>query len=158
MDYDDWSSAHGLAEPSKSVTKLGDKLKKTLNELEQAKIKGIEAQAEADMEAVRRTRADVEDWLEHVKNELVAQINLGRVPLKKVKDYNRRVWLQEAKKGHAANFDLWSKFRQFWVSEGLEPVIHEAHDGMGIESWINLTVEILPPRARNFSSGGAHEG
>lgn len=158
MDYDDWSSAHGLAEPSKSATKLGDKLKKTLNELEQAKIKGLEAQAAADMEAVRRSRADVEDWLEHVKSELVTQINLGRVPLKKVKDYTRQCWLREANKGHAANFDLWSKFRQFWVLEGLEPVLEEGHDGVGVESWINLTVKILPPKARNFSTGGSYEG
>lgn len=136
--------------------KLGEKLKKTLGELEQAKIKGLEAQAAADMEAVRRARADVEDWLEHVKNDLVSQINLGRVPLKRVTDYNRQIWLREANKGHSSNFDLWSKFRQFWVTEGLEPVIEEAHDGIGMDSWINLTVKVLPARPRTvdtFSAG-----
>ena len=121
---------------------LGEKLKQTLLELEQAKIKGIEAQAAVDMEAVRRARADIEHWLEHIKSDLVTQINLGRVPLKKVKDYNRRTWLQEASKGHSSNHDLWDKFTQFWISEGLEPVLQDAHDGMGIESWINLTVKV----------------
>lgn len=138
--------------------KLGEKLKQTLDELEQAKINGLEAQASADMEAVRRARADVEDWLEHVRVDLVAQIERGRVPLKKVTDYNRQCWLREANKGHAANFDLWSKFRQFWVGEGLEPVLEEAHDGIGIDAWINLTVKVLPAKARNFSTGGAYEG
>lgn len=85
MDYDDWRSAHGVAEPSTLSVKLGDKLKKTLEELEQARIKGIEAQAAADMEAIRRARADLEDWLEHVRVDLVAQIERGKVPLKKLK-------------------------------------------------------------------------
>jgi len=138
--------------------KLGDKLKKTVEELERARITGIEAQAAADMEAIRRARADVEDWLEHVKNDLVSQINHGRVPLKKVTDYNRQVWLREAHKGHASNLDVWSKFRQFWITEGLEPVLEEAHDGVGVDAWINLTVKVLPPRPRNFSTGGVYEG
>lgn len=138
--------------------KLGDKLKKTVEELERARITGIEAQATADMEAVRRARADVEDWLEHVKNDLVSQINRGRVPLKKVTDYNRQIWLREAHKGHASNLDVWSKFRQFWITEGLEPVLEEAHDGVGVDAWINLTVKVLPPRPRNFSTGGVYEG
>lgn len=151
MDYDDWRSAHGVAEPSQGVKtmKLGDKLKQTLDELEQAKIKGIEAQAAADMEALRRARADIEHWLEQTRLEFVTQINLGRVPLKKVKEYNRRAWLQEANNGQASNHDLWNKFRQFWISEGLEPVLQDAHDGVGIESWINLTVKVLPSRPRS---------
>jgi hypothetical protein len=127
---------------------LGEKLKQTLTDLEQANIKGVEAQAAADMEVIRRARADLEDWLEHLRFDLVAQIERGQVPLKKVKDYNRQTWLRSANKGHAANHDLWTNFRNFWAKEGLEPVLKEAHDGVGIESWINLTVEVLPPRPR----------
>lgn len=153
MDSDDWHSAHGLAPagtPAYGVPapKLSEKLKKTLEELEQARVKGIEAQAAADMEAIRRARADLEDWLEHVRVELVSQIERDRVPLKKVRDYNRQDWLRSATKGHATNHDLWTKFRAFWVKEGLEPVLEEAHDGVGVESWINLTVKLLPPRPR----------
>lgn len=153
MDSDDWHSAHGLAPagtPAYGVPapKLSEKLKKTLEELEQARVKGIEAQAAADMEAIRRARADLEDWLEHVRVKLISQIDRGRVPLKKVRDYNRQDWLRSANKGHATNHDLWTKFRAFWVKEGLEPVLEEAHDGVGVESWINLTVKLLPPRPR----------
>ncbi len=163
MDSDDWHSGHGLAPAGTPAygevkTSLGDKLKKTLEELDQARIKGIEAQAAADMEAIRRARSDLEDWLEHVRVELVSQIERGRVPLKKVKDYGRQDWLRSANKGHATNHDLWTKFRAFWVKEGLEPVLEEAHDGMGQESWINLTVKVLPARPRNFASGGVYEG
>lgn len=138
--------------------KLGEKLKQTLDELEQARIKGLEAQAAADMEAIRRTRAELEDWIEHTRVELVAQIERGKVPLKKVTDYNRKEWLRSASKGHASNHDLWSKFRNFWIKEGLEPVLEEAHDGIGIDAWINLTVKVLPAKPRNFASGGAYEG
>jgi hypothetical protein len=163
MDSDDWYAGHGLAPAGtkpygKTEMKLGDKLKKTLEELEQARIKGLEAQAAADMEAIRRVRADLEDWLDHTRTHLVSQIEAGKVPLKKVTDYTRQQWLRDANKGVASNHDLWSKFRQFWISEGLEPVLEEAHDGMGRESWINLTVKVLPARPRNFASGGAYEG
>lgn len=156
MDSDDWHSAHGLAPAGtasygKPGPKLGDKLKQTLNELEQARIKGIEAQAAANMEAIRRARADVEDWLDHTRTHLVSQIEAGKVPLKKVTDYTRRQWLLDANKGVASNHDLWSKFRQFWISEGLEPVLEEAHDGMGMESWVNLSVKVLPARPRSFA-------
>ncbi len=135
---------------SMNPTKLGDILKNTLEDLERARIKGLEAQAAADMDAIRRVRADVEDWLEHVRTHLVSQINAGKVPLKKVSNFSRQQWLRDATKGTAANHDLWSKFRQFWVSEGLEPAIEEAHDGVGMESWINLTVKVLPAKPRNF--------
>lgn len=138
--------------------KLSEKLKKTLDELEQARINGLEAQAAADMEAIRRIRTDLEDWLEHTRVELVAQIERGRVPLKKVKDYGRQDWLRAANKGHASNHDLWSKFRQFWASEGLEPSLEEGHDGGGMESWINLTVKVLPARPRNSVDLGVYNG
>lgn len=158
MDSDDWHNTHGLAPAGtpaygevKSTMKLGDKLKKTLDEMEKARIKGIEAQAAADMEAIRRVRYELDNWLEHVKTELVSQIEAGRVPLKKVKNFDRRKWLLDAYKGVSTNHDLWTKFRQFWISEGLEPAIEEAHDGMGIESWINLTVKVLPARPRSPS-------
>lgn len=138
--------------------KLGEKLKQTLDELEQANIKGLEAQASADMEAVRRDRVDVEDWLNSIRFELVDQIEHGRVPLKKVKAYTRRIWLQAAKAGHAANQDLWNEFKQFWVREGLEIVLQEAHDGMGMESWINLTVKVLRPRSADNVDIGVYNG
>lgn len=137
---------------------LGEKLKKTLVELEQAGIKGIEAQAAADIEATRQARADIENWLEIIRIDLVDQIERSKVPLIRVKDHKRKIWLQEAKKGHAANFDLWSKFRTFWMKEGLEPVLEEAHDGIGVESWINLTVKVVPTRPRGSVDIGVYNG
>lgn len=127
---------------------LGEKLAKTLERLEQAKIKGLEAQAAANMEAVLRARQETEEWLEGIRTNFVAQIEKNRVPLKKVTNYNKQAWLRDAQKGTCPNYDLWSNFKLFWAKEGLEPVIEEGHDGMGMESWINLSLKVLPERPR----------
>ncbi len=131
--------------------KLGDKLKNTLDELERAKIEGIEAQHNADMAKIRREREEIQKFLNGTRDSIVDQINSEKVPLVKVKNYGRQDWLRKATQGKAEHQDMWKDFRQFWANEGLEPVITEAHDGMGMESWVNLTVKVLPPRPRNLS-------
>jgi cell fate (sporulation/competence/biofilm development) regulator YlbF (YheA/YmcA/DUF963 family) len=128
--------------------KLGEKLKKTLDELEQAKIQGIEAQNRADMIKIRRERQELENFLNDIRETFVYQINEGRVPLEKIENFDRESWLKKAVKGDAEHQDLWNDFRQYWRSEGLEPKVSEAHDGMGMKSWTNLTVEVLPERPR----------
>lgn len=128
--------------------KLGEKLKQTLDELEKAKIHGIEAQNSADLAKIRRERNDLERWLESVREHMVDQINESRVPLKKIEDYDQQRWIKSAIEGKAKHQDLWNNFRQFWSKEGLTPVAHDAHDGVGISSWINLGLDILPARPR----------
>jgi hypothetical protein len=138
--------------------KLGEKLKQTLNELEQARIKGLEAQAATELEKVRKERAELEMWINSIRDNFIAQINASRVPYDKIYDYTQKEWIRKAINGSAPHSDLWSKFRQFWNKEGLAPIIEEEHDGLGVESWINITLTILPPRPRNFATGGAYEG
>jgi len=135
--------------------KLGDKLKQTLVELEQAKINELNAQHQADMEKIRKARADTKDWLDNVKENFIIDIEAGKVPLKKVENYDRKEWLKRARQGQAENQDLWNDFRQYWRSEGLEPEVTEAHDGAGIKDWINLTVKVLPDRVRGQLGKGA---
>lgn len=127
--------------------KLGEKLKQTLDELERAKIEGLEKQHQADMEKIRRERADTADWINSLKDLLISQIESGKVPLKKVKNYERKKWVKDAVRGFAANSDLWDELARFWKSEGLEIVVSDAHDGAE-ESWINITLSVLPPRTR----------
>lgn len=131
--------------------KLGEKLKQTIIELEQAKIAGLEAQAAADMEKIRRERADTKDWLEHTKQKIVSQIESGKVPLVKVEDYDRKQWIHDAVIGKAANQDLWNNFSQYFKSEGLSINCKDGHDGMGMKDWINITVKVLPERPRGFT-------
>ena len=128
--------------------KLGEKLKKTITELEQAKIVGLDAQAAADMEKIRRERADTKDWLEHTKQKIVLQIESGNVPIVKVDDYDRKKWIHDVMNGKAANQDLWNNFRQYFKSEGLSIICKDGHDGTGMKEWINITATVLPPRPR----------
>lgn len=134
--------------------KLGEKLKQTLTEIERARIEGIEAQHNADMTKIRREREEIQSYLNGTRDSIVGQINSEKVPLVKVKDYNRQNWLRKAIQGNSEHQDLWNEFRQFWRGEGLEPKLVEAHDGMGMESWINITVEVLPERYRGVENFG----
>ncbi len=129
--------------------KLGDKLKQTLEELERAKISSLEAQAAAELEKVRRERAALAEWLENIRLDFIDQINASKVPLKKVKNYERETWLKKAISHKAEHQDLWKTFTNFWALEGLDVAVLDGHDGMGTDSWVNLTLKVMPPRPRS---------
>ena len=67
---------------------LGEKLKATFEELEQARIEGAEAQHNADLDKVRRERAAIKDKLDKIKDLFVTQIDAGKVPFKKIENYD----------------------------------------------------------------------
>lgn len=130
--------------------KLAEKLKQTIDELEAARIKGLEAQHNANLEKIRAERLDIQDWLKHITEKMTAQILAGKVPLHKVSDYSRQEWIRNAMMAKAKHQDLWQDYMRDWAKEGLSPVIHECHDGMGMESWINMSVKILPKNPRGM--------
>jgi hypothetical protein len=140
--------------------KLGEKLKQTLEELERARISSLEAQASAELEKVRRERKDLAEWLERIRLDFIDQINASRVPLNKIKNYERETWLKKAIQNKAEHQDLWNLFTRFWATEGLDVAVIDAHDGVGQESWINLTLKIMPPRPRGSASNdiGVYNG
>lgn len=162
MDYDDWRSAHGVAEPSQGVKtmKLGDKLKQTLEELERARIEGLEAQAAAELAKIRKERDALAKWLEEIRLDFIDQINASKVPLKRVKNYEREAWLKKAISGKAEHQDIWNTFTKFWVSEGLDVAVLDGHDGMGTDSWLNVTLKVMPPRHRGLANAdiGVYNG
>jgi hypothetical protein len=120
---------------------LGEKLKATFDELEQAHIRGVEAQHHADMEKVRRERAGIKLMLDNMRDLFVSQINEGRVPLKKIEHYDRMKWIKDAANAsNASHQDLWTEFKNFWAKEGLAIRINDAHDGGGMKDWINVTL------------------
>lgn len=129
---------------------LGEKLQQTLNELEQAKINDLKAKAAADLEKVRKERKDIDDFLSNMTSLFTEQIESGKVPYKKIKEYNRQKWFRQAQVGKAAHQDMWSGFKQYWAKEGLSPQWTEDHDGMGAESWINMTLVVLPKNYRGM--------
>lgn len=129
---------------------LGQKLAATLDELEKAKIEGLEKQANADREKIRKERLSLTRLKEDTIANLTASIVEGKVPLIKIKDYDRRKWVQEAVKGKAAHQDIWNELTAWARSNALHIKIEDAHDGVGIESWINLTVVPVRPGYRSL--------
>jgi hypothetical protein len=129
---------------------LGQKLAATLDELEKAKIEGLEKQASADREKIRKERLSLTRLKDDTISTLTASIIDGRVPLIKIKDYDRRKWVQEAVKGKAAHQDIWNELTAWARSNALHIKIEDAHDGVGIESWINLTVVPVRPGYRSL--------
>jgi hypothetical protein len=121
---------------------LGKKLKQTLIELEKARVEGIERQAKAAELKIRRERQEIEDRLNKIKDSFVTQIEMGEVPSEKIKNYSQQRWFMGAKANKIDHQDLWDNFAQFWRSEGLEIELVEEHDGMGMESWIRITLTV----------------
>jgi hypothetical protein len=134
---------------------LGQKLAATLDDLEKAKIEGLEKQANADREKIRKERLSLTRLKDDTIASLTASIVDGRVPLIKIKDYDRKKWVQEAVKGKAAHQDIWNELTSWARSNALHMKIEDAHDGVGIESWINLTVVPVRPGTRSM---GLKEG
>ena len=84
--------------------RLGEKLKKTLDELEQAKIQRAEDKSRSNTIKIRRERQELENFLSNIRETFVYKINEGRVPLKKIENFNRQSWLKRAVKGDIAGF------------------------------------------------------
>jgi hypothetical protein len=131
--------------------KLGDILKNTLKELAIAQLKTATAQCRADLENIRKERKETERWIQEIRISLILQIESSKVPAKKINHYDKQKWLELVEKGNAANQDIWEGFVRFWNAEGLEVIINECHDGVGMESWKSITVKPLPNLSRTVT-------
>lgn len=131
---------------------LGSKLAAVLDELEAANIKKIEDQAAADMAKIRKERADLVEFMDLVKQEIVFSIEGGRVPLVKVSNYDQKEWVMAAhRKNDAAHIDVWKDFINWARSNALTTHVEDAHDGVGERSWINIMVKPVRPGTRDMS-------
>lgn len=127
---------------SKIQTKdtLGNKLKKTLDELEDAKIKNIEDQANADLEKIRKAKQEKTDLINSIKEKFVDQIENNKVPYKKITDYTLQEWIRSAQKRNAEFQEIWDYFVGYFKNEKCAVTVKEEHDGQGMDSWIVLTL------------------
>lgn len=135
---------------------LGDKLAETLAALEAAKIKSLEEQAAADLAKVERDRARRKSLVDVIKDEMVKQIEKGKVPLVKVSNHDQMEWVRAAEQGKAAFQELWRSLVAELGQEKLDLQVIEAHDGMGMESWLNITV-VPRPHKIVYRSDGTRE-
>lgn len=120
---------------------LGEKLAKTLDELDAANVKALEAKAAADLAKIRRERQELNNFVDDFRQYLIDTIVAERVPAQKVKNYDRQQWIRDAVKGSAKHQDIWNGLRDWARDQRVVIVAREDHDGVGIESWITLTVE-----------------
>lgn len=135
--------------PKMKPISLGEKLAETLDELEKAKIKGLEEQANADREKIRKERLKLTRLKDDTIASFTSSIEEGKVPLIKIKDYDRKKWVQDAVKNKASHQDIWDELSAWARQNALYIKVEDAHDGVGIESWINLTVVPVRPGTRS---------
>ena len=119
--------------------KLGNKLAATVAALEAANINKLDAQAAADLDAVRKEREELKQFVDGFRHYLIDTITAEKVPAKKIKDYHRMSWIRNAMKGTAAHKDIWNDLRNWAREQALDIVASEDHDGMGMANWITLT-------------------
>ena len=122
--------------------KLGEKLAKTFAELEVAKIKELEAKAAADLAKIRAEREVLDNFVNEFRQYVTDTITAEKVPAKKIRDYTRQQWIRDAVKGTAKHQDIWDGLRNWASNQALIIVPREQHDGVGMESWITLTIDI----------------
>lgn len=119
---------------------LGDKLKKTIDELEAAGIRSAAAQANADLAAIRLARAEKARYIDSLKQKIVEAINAGRVPSIKEENYAHQTWIKAAKSGKGDFHNMWDEFVREMGQEKLKVVVSDAHDGVGMRDWLVITV------------------
>jgi hypothetical protein len=131
---------------------LGEKLKATVAELEQARIEGLEAQHNTDIQKVREQRNEIQQKLSDMRELFVQQIEAGKIPFEKIENDDWEKWIKSAANyGKAPHQDLWTEFRKFWADEGLIITVSDAHDGVGVRDWINVSLLVRAPGTRSSS-------
>lgn len=127
---------------------LGAKLSATIDELESAKIKSLADKSTADLEKIRKERAALESLRDETINQITSSIESGKVPRIVVKSYEKQQWIRSAVKGDAPHQAVWENLKSWARTNALVVRVIEEHDGVGIESWISITVDPVRPGTR----------
>lgn len=124
---------------------LGSTLAHTLEENRQRNLQAKAAKDAADKRKIEEERRSYELMITKTRNTLINQIEGGLTPHAKVTAYEHQQWIRKAQKGQATHQDLWVAFYDWATQEELTLIISEEHDGMGMQSWIGVSVEPLTP-------------
>ena len=91
-----------------------------------------------------KERSSIKYLLETIMNGIVGDLARGKVPAVNVKDYNNQEWLRAAASNCPVHDnDLWQEFKTTLRNEELDLQLLDEHDGVGISSWIVVTVKAL---------------
>lgn len=135
---------------------LFDKLEKIENLLEEAKVKTIEEKEKADLEKLMKEKADLEIFVSNIKEEIIQKIENGKIPLIKIKSFDKIKWINDASANRAKFSSVWNDMISFFKKERIKVVVRDEHDGMGMESWITITVELIKSGYRGGPSSESH--
>lgn len=119
---------------------LRDELVLTLKVREEAHIKNSEKKADASRLLIEKERFRLRMYLKDIRNKIVNQIKSGRVPKVLVKDYSKQREWDLADRRNAPYQAVWDEFFNYFKEENLKVTITHDHDGMGMESWLIISV------------------
>ena len=121
---------------------LGQKLTATIQQAqdeENRKIQEERAKNDRKRQAERQSR---ERFVQDTKATIVAEIETGKQPRIKVKNYDLRQWIEALRRSKThttiADSDIWEALISWLADEGMELLIHDEHDGIGMSEWITL--------------------
>lgn len=138
------------------MNSLYEKLNNIEKLLAEANIKSLEEKEKADLEKLKREKEEIESFVSNIKNEIIEKIENGKIPFIKVKSHDRKTWIQNANHGKAKYNSIWNEMVQFFKNERIKVVVKDEHDGMGMESWITITVEVINQGYRGGPSSQTH--
>ena len=121
----------------------GKILTKIINDAEKAKVKSVNASIEKQNRALLKERIKFERLIADLECDIMYDIKIGNIPQINVKDYTLQTLVKDALAGISRYQDLWTRFTENLKVYGLVLKITYEHDGMGIESWLVISVNPL---------------
>jgi hypothetical protein len=121
--------------------KLSEKLASTLAIMKEAKIKSLHDKANAEIAKIEKSKAERKKFLESIQEKFITQINEGKVPYHTVCGIANCAWIDNALQDEAEFQDMWYDFIAYFRKEELNVIVKYAHDGVGMKSWFEMTLE-----------------
>ena len=121
----------------------GEKLKKTIQQSETTKLNAVNTQVEQQNRAALKERIKIERLITDLECDILYAIEIGSIPQIKVTDYSRRSLIDDSLSGKSKFQELWNQFTMRLQSVGLDLQVKYEHDGMGMESWLVISVDPL---------------
>ena len=120
---------------------LGILLSQTLNELEQAKIRELEARANVDREKIRSDRAELTEFVNKIAYQITESVAAGKVPKIKISTYDQYTWVSNANNprwGRVEHRDIWDGLVIWAKRHDLSITVTDEWESGGGKSWINI--------------------
>ena len=125
-----------------TAIRFGDRLKANIAALKAKEDAARIRKEQAALEHIRLERLKITRLMELIGKQLCDDILEGKIPRVKIVAYEDQEWLKKAVDGDCVpNIDLWNEFEREWLAEGVKIKMDYCHDGMGMESWLEITAE-----------------